>query len=121
MNIGSFDYGEYVLIYLDEQQIFKKETAKPCLYISDDFNCPGYSWSSSAQFSEPEYLDYYNPTHTKTTISINIQNNLDENQDNQSFLIRDFRIYIQKCHFSCLQCNGPKENQCTSCYQGINP
>lgn len=40
---------------------------------------------------------------------------LDEGLDNESWGIKDFFLFIGKCHNHCTACNGPAANQCTAC------
>jgi hypothetical protein len=35
--------------------------------------------------------------------------------------MRDLKIYIKRCHFSCASCNGVSYNQCLTCPMGVLP
>ena len=41
----------------------------------------------------------------------------DRYPDNQ-FAIRNLQLTVAKCHFSCLKCKGPNEDDCTLCPNG---
>jgi hypothetical protein len=120
MNVGTVDGGDYLQLKIDGVAFFThvatifRESAQ---YCCDNFH-EGTSCSANFYASWPEIGEYYSSSHTASTLTFSIFTSLDENIDNEGYLIRDIRIYLDECHISCSQCNGKNSKNCTACPNG---
>ncbi|EAR83579.2 zinc finger, LSD1 subclass family protein, putative (macronuclear) [Tetrahymena thermophila SB210] len=80
-----------------------------------------------------QYINYFYRTEytlddANSDFSISFQTNCKlfqingcESTSNESFAIGQVQVFVNECHFSCLSCSGPLQNQCKLCYNNINP
>ncbi|EAR90494.3 zinc finger lsd1 subclass family protein (macronuclear) [Tetrahymena thermophila SB210] len=54
-------------------------------------------------------------SHTDSFINILVWSITDELISNEGFGLKNLYLSVDTCHDSCLTCNGPAANQCTSC------
>ncbi|EAR90495.3 zinc finger lsd1 subclass family protein (macronuclear) [Tetrahymena thermophila SB210] len=54
-------------------------------------------------------------SHTDSFINILVWSKTDESILNEGFGLKNLYLSVDTCHESCLTCNGPTANQCTSC------
>ncbi|EWS75787.1 zinc finger lsd1 subclass family protein (macronuclear) [Tetrahymena thermophila SB210] len=66
-------------------------------------------------FDDKLVLYYRNITHTDSNLNITIYSKTDTDISDEGYGFRNFYIYVDTCHDSCLTCNGPTATQCLTC------
>ncbi|EAS02540.2 myxococcus cysteine-rich repeat protein (macronuclear) [Tetrahymena thermophila SB210] len=76
----------------------------------------------------------YTLADANSNLSIDFKTNCDRNPlglinngsgcediSNESFSIGQVQVFVDECHFSCLSCVGPQQNQCKLCFNNVIP
>lgn len=61
-----------------------------------------------------------NVPHKFPEAKILFTSTLDEDPLNESWAVRDFQLFVGKCHFGCTACTGQGKADCTSCAKSFD-
>lgn len=56
-----------------------------------------------------------NVVHRAPAVRVHMTSTLNEAWENESWGIRDFQLFVGRCHGNCRSCTGPGASDCTSC------
>ncbi|KAL4495999.1 hypothetical protein ABPG72_015421 [Tetrahymena utriculariae] len=116
-----FDLILYQSLDINEDQIFVKINGNTDTYVKKD---PGGGYKTcipSNQYGDELVLYYYNITHSSSSIAVTINSQTNEPIYNEGFGFKNFYLYVDTCHDSCLTCNGPTAAQCLGCPSNSTP
>ncbi|EAR90505.2 zinc finger lsd1 subclass family protein (macronuclear) [Tetrahymena thermophila SB210] len=102
----SLDPNDYIYVKINgNTDTYQKQSAG-----GGQFLCfPSNGWRDEL------VLYYYNITHSSSSITVAIQSQTDEAISNEGYGFKNFYLYVDTCHDSCLTCSGPTANQCLKC------
>ncbi|EAR90506.3 zinc finger lsd1 subclass family protein (macronuclear) [Tetrahymena thermophila SB210] len=105
----TLDPNDLILVQIDQNSQNNDGYTKDAFYNGYKTCIP------SNQFGDELVLYYRNITHTDSNLKIVIQSITDQSISDEGFGFRNFYIYVDTCHDSCLTCNGPTATQCLTC------
>ncbi|EAS04209.2 zinc finger lsd1 subclass family protein, partial (macronuclear) [Tetrahymena thermophila SB210] len=76
----------------------------------------GYKLCTTGTSWGDELVLYYrNFTHNSPSTTIKLESKTNEDITNEGYALKNFYLFVDTCHDTCLTCNGPAANQCLSC------